>query len=288
MSRSELFLTFGPALEMALLGNVQSALSEDIGSCDYTGLLIEAGQRCRAQLVCRDPAVVCGQPWFDKVFEVLDPTATVLWHVAEGSVVEPGTVVCEIDGFARPMMTAERSAMNFLQLLSAVATCTRHYAELVKGTRAAVLDTRKTLPGLRLAQKYAVRVGGGENQRLALYDGILIKENHIATAGGISQALANADKVRSPGVTVQIEVETLAQLDEALAAGATSVLLDNFTLEMMRDAVARTAGRALLEASGGVNESTVRAIAETGVDRISVGALTKDVKATDYSLRVVA
>lgn len=287
MSRSELFLSFGPALEIALLGNVQSALSEDIGSCDYTGLLIDAGQRCHAQLVCRDAAVVCGQPWFDKVMEVLDPTASVLWHAAEGAMVEPGTVVCEIDGFARPMMTAERSAMNFLQLLSAVATRARHYAELVKGTRAAVLDTRKTLPGLRLAQKYAVRVGGGENQRLALYDGILIKENHIATAGGISQALANADKVKSPTVTVQIEVENLSQLDEALAAGATSVLLDNFSLDMMREAVALTAGRALLEASGGVNESTVRAIAETGVDRISVGSLTKDIKATDYSLRVV-
>ena len=176
--------------------------------------------------------------------------------------------------------------MNFLQLLSGVATATREYADVVQGTRASVLDTRKTLPGLRLAQKYAVRVGGGKNQRLALYDGILIKENHIAAAGGITPAIKAAQELHA-GVSIQIEVESLAELEEALAAGAVSILLDNFSLDMMRDAVAVTAGRAVLEASGGINMKTVRAIAETGVDRISVGSLTKDIKATDYSLRVI-
>jgi nicotinate-nucleotide pyrophosphorylase (carboxylating) len=183
------------------------------------------------------------------------------------------------------LLTAERSALNFLQLLSGVATVTRRHVELVAGTRAVVLDTRKTLPGLRLAQKYAVRVGGGQNQRLALYDGILIKENHIAAAGGVNQALAAADKLQA-GVAIQIEVENLQQLQQALGAGATSVLLDNFTLDAMVEAVSITAGRALLEASGGVNFATLRAIAETGVDRISIGSLTKDITATDYSLRI--
>jgi nicotinate-nucleotide pyrophosphorylase (carboxylating) len=201
--------------------------------------------------------------------------------------VQPGTVVCEIDAFARPLLTAERSAMNYLQLLSAVATRTRHFVNLIEGTRSSILDTRKTLPGMRLAQKYAVRVGGGLNQRLALYDGILIKENHIAAAGGIAQVLANADALGAAHVPVQIEVESLVQLEEALQAGAKSVLLDNFGLEAMRVAVEVNKGRAILEASGGVNEETVRAIAETGVDRISIGSLTKDITAVDYSLRVL-
>jgi nicotinate-nucleotide pyrophosphorylase (carboxylating) len=194
--------------------------------------------------------------------------------------------VCAIEAPARALLTAERAALNFLQLLSGVATATREYADLVAGTRARILDTRKTLPGLRLAQKYAVRVGGGDNQRLALYDGILIKENHIAAAGGVTAATQAALALQA-GVSIQIEVETLAQLEEALAAGANSVLLDNFSLEMMRDAVNLTRGRALLEASGGISRDTVRAIAETGVDRISIGSLTKDVRATDYSLRIL-
>jgi nicotinate-nucleotide pyrophosphorylase (carboxylating) len=196
------------------------------------------------------------------------------------------SVVCTLAGSPRSLLTAERAALNFMQLLSGVATATRHYVAAIEGTRAAILDTRKTLPGLRLAQKYAVRVGGGKNQRMALYDGILIKENHIAAAGGVTRALDNATALGA-GVTVQIEVETLAQLEEALAAGVQSVLLDNFDLDMMRAAVAMNGGRALLEASGGVNLSSVRAIAETGVDRISIGSLTKDVKATDFSLRIV-
>jgi nicotinate-nucleotide pyrophosphorylase (carboxylating) len=196
------------------------------------------------------------------------------------------SVVCTIEGSPRSLLTAERAALNFLQLLSGVASATRQYVDVVAGTRAKILDTRKTLPGLRQAQKYAVRVGGGANQRMALYDGILIKENHIAAAGGITPALKAAAALNA-GVTIQVEVESIAELEEALAAGAVSVLLDNFDLDMMRDAMRINGGRALLEASGGINMQTVRAIAETGVDRISIGSLTKDVKATDYSLRIV-
>ena len=287
MSRSELFQSFGPALELALLKNVHDAIAEDMGNTDWTGLLVPEGKWCKAQLLCRDKAVVCGQDWFNGVFNTLCPGAHVRWLVPEGQEVQPGTVVCEIDAHARPLLTAERSAMNYLQLMSAVATRTKHFVKLIEGTKAAILDTRKTLPGMRLAQKYAVRVGGGLNQRLALYDGILIKENHIAAAGGIAQVLASADKLGAPHVSVQIEVESLVQLEEALQAGAKSVLLDNFGLEAMRVAVEVNKGRAILEASGGVNEHTVRAIAETGVDRISIGSLTKDITAVDYSLRVL-
>jgi nicotinate-nucleotide pyrophosphorylase (carboxylating) len=287
MNRSELFQSFGPALELALLDNVHNAIAEDMGNLDWTGLLVPENKRCKAQLLCRDQAVICGQPWFDAVFAVLSPDAQVKWQVPEGQQVQAGSVVCEIDSLARPLLTAERSAMNYLQLLSAVATRTRHFVELVQGTKAAILDTRKTLPGMRLAQKYAVRVGGGLNQRLALYDGILIKENHIAAAGGIAQVLNNAAALGANHVPVQIEVETLVQLEEALQSGAKSVLLDNFSLEAMRVAVELNKGRAILEASGGVNEGTVRAIAETGVDRISIGALTKDIAAVDFSLRVL-
>lgn len=285
--KNEIFRSFGPALELALLDNLHRAITEDLGNTDWTGLLVPENKPCTAHLLCRDAAVVCGQPWFDAVFAALCPSATVHWLVQEGDWVQPGTVVCKIESLARPLLTAERSAMNYLQLLSAVATRTRHFVKLVEGTQAKILDTRKTLPGMRLAQKYAVRVGGGLNQRLALYDGILIKENHIAAAGGIPQVLANAKALGAAHVPVQIEVENLQQLEEALAAGAVSVLLDNFDLPTMREAVKRTAGRALLEASGGVNESTVLAIAQTGVDRISIGSLTKDIQAVDYSLRVL-
>lgn len=285
-ARNALFLSFGPALELALLKNVHDAIAEDMGNTDWTGLLVPEDRWCTAQLLCRDQAVVCGQDWFTEVFRALCPQAKVQWLVAEGDEVSPNTVVCTIHALARPLLTAERSAMNYLQLLSAVATRTRHFVKLVEGTKASILDTRKTLPGMRLAQKYAVRVGGGENQRLALYDGILIKENHIAAAGGIPQVLAQAHSVAPAQVTVQIEVESLAELELALKSGAKSVLLDNFDLHMMRDAVAMAQGQAILEASGGVNESTVQAIAQTGVDRISIGSLTKDIQAVDYSLRV--
>jgi nicotinate-nucleotide pyrophosphorylase (carboxylating) len=234
----------------------------------------------------REAAVLCGAPWFEGVMKQLDPRIHIEWRYAEGAAMAADSEVCAIEAPARALLTAERPALNFLQLLSGVATATRQYADVVKGTRASVLDTRKTLPGLRLAQKYAVRAGGGKNQRLALYDGILIKENHIAAAGGITAAMRAAQALNA-GVPIQIEVENLAELEEALAAGATSILLDNFSLEMMRDGVRLTDGRAILEASGGVNMLTVRAIAETGVDRISIGSLTKDVRATDYSLRVI-
>jgi nicotinate-nucleotide pyrophosphorylase (carboxylating) len=220
------------------------------------------------------------------VMTQVDPRIRIDWRYAEGDLMDADSEVCIIEGPARALLTAERGALNFLQLLSGVATATRRYVDAIKGTRSSILDTRKTLPGLRLAQKYAVRVGGGMNQRLALYDGILIKENHIAAAGGITPAMKAAQALNA-GVTIQIEVESLAELKEALDAGATSILLDNFSLDDMRKAVSLTAGRALLEGSGGVNYETVRSIAETGVDRISIGSLTKDVKATDYSLRIV-
>ena len=242
--------------------------------------------RATARVLVREQAVLCGAPWFEGIMLAVDPDITIDWKYAEGDVMAADSIVCMIDGSPRSLLTAERAALNFLQLLSGVATATRTYVDVITGTKAQILDTRKTLPGLRLAQKYAVRVGGGANQRMALYDGILIKENHIAAAGGITPALQAATALNA-GVSIQIEVESIAELEEALAAGATSVLLDNFDLAMMRDAVRINGGRALLEASGGINMQTVRAIAETGVDRISIGSLTKDVKATDYSLRIV-
>jgi nicotinate-nucleotide pyrophosphorylase (carboxylating) len=278
-------------LEEARARNIIEALREDIGVADWTALLTPAGQRVKAQLRVREAAVCCGQPWFNGVYAALDPTAVLRWHVAEGADMVADTVILDIEADGRALLSAERPALNFLQTLSGVATLTRQYVQAIEGASpnprgCRVLDTRKTLPGLRQAQKYAVRVGGGANQRLALWDGILIKENHIAAAGSVSGALAAAQALNA-GVGIQIEVETLAQLDEALAAGATSVLLDNFTLDAMREAVQRAAGRALLEASGGITLDGLRVIAATGVDRISVGKLTKDLKATDYSLRVL-
>ncbi len=280
------FAPFDPALVAAFEANLNVALEEDIGSGDVTGKLVPENETVKARVIVREAAVLCGAPWFEGGMKRVDARIRIEWCYAEGAMMRPDSEVCVIEGPARALLTAERGALNFLQLLSGVATATRQYVDVVKGTRAAILDTRKTLPGMRLAQKYAVRVGGGMNQRLALYDGILIKENHIAAAGGIKAAMKAALALNA-GVTIQIEVETLDELEEALTAGATSVLLDNFTLAMMREAVALAGGRALLEASGGVNMSTVRAIAETGVDRISIGSLTKDVQATDYSLRIV-
>ncbi len=277
---------YGAAFDDALARNVADVLAEDIGPGDQTGRLVAAGERRRARIIVREEAVLCGVPWFDAVMRRVEPTIGVRWHYREGDRMTAGSTVCELEGPARALLTAERNGLNFLQLLSGVATATRRYVDRIEGTRAKILDTRKTLPGLRLAQKYAVRVGGGANQRLALYDGILIKENHIAAAGGVGEALDAAFALKA-GVTVQIEVETLAQLETALARGAQSVLLDNFTLDMMREAVRIAGGHAVLEVSGGVNLDTVRAIAETGVDRISIGALTKDVRATDYSMRIV-
>jgi nicotinate-nucleotide pyrophosphorylase (carboxylating) len=280
------YAVFDAKLQTAFETNLLAALMEDIGSGDVTAQLVPDEARVHAQVIVREQAVLCGAPWFEGVMTAIDGDTQVNWLYAEGDLMSAGSVVCTIEGAPRSLLTAERSALNFMQLLSAVATATRRYVDVVAGTSAAILDTRKTLPGLRQAQKYAVRVGGGQNQRMALYDGILIKENHIAAAGGVTAALKAAEALDA-GVPIQVEVETLAQLVEALAAGAKSVLLDNFDLPKLREAVDTNAGRAQLEASGGINMDTVRAIAETGVDRISVGSLTKDVRATDYSMRIV-
>lgn len=283
------FAPFDAALQAAFDLNVNQAIAEDVGHCDHTGLLVPENDFIKARVLVRESAVLCGAPWFEAIMARLDPRLRVTWRYAEGELMQADSEVCLVEGPARALLTAERSALNFLQLLSGVASATRRYVTLIAGTgtSARILDTRKTLPGLRLAQKYAVRVGGGLNQRLALYDGILIKENHIAAAGGITAALRAASKLNA-GVTVQVEVENIDELREALAAGATSILLDNFSLEQMREAVALTAGAAVLEASGGINMDTVRSIAETGVDRISIGSLTKDIRAVDFSLRVLS
>ncbi|HYF43169.1 MAG TPA: carboxylating nicotinate-nucleotide diphosphorylase [Ramlibacter sp.] len=265
--------------------DVARALAEDVGAGDLTAGLVPAGRRAQALVIAREAAVVCGGPWFVAAVRQLDPQATVTWAVPEGGRCTLGQPVVEVRGDARALLTAERTALNFLQLLSAVATKTATYVEAVRGTRAQVVDTRKTLPGLRLAQKYAVRIGGGTNHRIGLHDAVLIKENHIAAAGGVTPVLRAAAEVAAQAVFVEIEVETLAQLEEALAAGARMVLLDNMDLATLREAVRINAGRAVLEISGGVTLDSVRALAETGVDRISIGALTKDVKATDYSMR---
>ncbi|MCS3394068.1 carboxylating nicotinate-nucleotide diphosphorylase [Burkholderia thailandensis] len=283
---AEISREYGAAFDAAIARNVADALAEDVGGGDQTGRLVPDGAPRRARVIVREEAVLCGVPWFDAVVRAVDPSIEVDWRYREGDRMTADSTVCELRGLARSLLTAERNALNFLQLLSGVATATRRYVDRIADTRTRILDTRKTLPGLRLAQKYAVRVGGGANQRLALYAGILIKENHIAAAGGVGEALDAAFALNA-AVPVQIEVETLDQLRTALAHGARSVLLDNFTLDMMRDAVRITEGRAVLEVSGGVNFDTVRAIAETGVDRISIGALTKDVRATDYSMRIV-
>jgi nicotinate-nucleotide pyrophosphorylase (carboxylating) len=280
------FMPFDADLAGALQRNVASALAEDIGIGDLTGQLVPSDQRVTARVIVREQSVLCGAPWFDAVMMTLDNSITIDWHFAEGDLMLADSLVCEIQAPGRALLTAERSALNFLQLLSAVASATRRYVDVVAGTNAAILDTRKTLPGLRLAQKYAVRVGGGQNQRLALYDGILIKENHIAAAGGIAASFQTAQSLKA-GVGIQVEVENIDELEQALESGALSILLDNFSLEMMRAAVDLNAGRASLEASGGIDMRTVRAIAETGVDRISIGSLTKDIKATDYSLRII-
>jgi nicotinate-nucleotide pyrophosphorylase (carboxylating) len=277
-------------LAQARARNIHDALREDIGRCDWTAQLVPAGRRAMASVVCREQAVLCGRDWFDGVMRALDANVHIEWHVDEGGWMQAGQTIVDISADARALLSAERPALNFIQLLSCTATETRRHVDAVAGVSpnasgCAIMDTRKTLPGLRLAQKYAVRVGGGQNQRLALYDGILIKENHIAAAGGAAQALRAAMALNA-GVDIQIEVETLAQLQEVLAAGATNVLLDNFTLERMQEAVRINAGRAQLEVSGSVQMAQLRAIVATGVHRVSIGHLTKDVKAVDFSMRV--
>lgn len=271
--------------------NVKRALAEDMGTGDLTAALIPRDKELSALVISRENAVLCGMQWFETCFLALAPQTTIDWLAQDGNHIQAGQQLCTIKGPARALLTAERSALNFLQMLSAVATHTKRFTDAIAGTKALVVDTRKTLPGLRLAQKYAVTCGGGVNHRIGLYDGILIKENHIIAAGGIKPALMRAREIAPPDVFIQIEVESLLELHEALAAGAMMVLLDNFTLDQLRDAVALTrqqAGeRVVLEASGNVTLQTIRQIAETGIDRISVGGLTKNIQAIDLSMRFV-
>ena len=265
--------------------NVRRALTEDIGSGDITAQLIPATRLAHATVITREAAVIAGSAWVDAVFRRLDPRVAVHWQVRDGERVSPNQPLFHLEGPARALLSGERSALNFLQTLSAVATRCRHYADLVQGTAVKLLDTRKTLPGLRLAQKYAVTCGGCHNHRIGLFDAFLIKENHIAACGGIVEAVQAAHKI-APGKPVEVEVESLQELRQALDAGADIIMLDELSLDDMRQAVAITQGRSKLEASGGINESTLRSIAETGVDYISIGALTKDVKAVDLSMRL--
>ena len=280
--------------------DVQRALDEDIRTGDLTALLIDAKQQAHGRIIAREPAILCGQPWFDAAFRQVEPSVQITWHVAEGDAIEPNQVLVEMSGSARALVTAERTALNFLQLLSGTATTVNTYVKAIAGTKTHVVDSRKTIPGLRLAQKYAVVVGGGVNHRVGLYDGILIKENHIATAGGVTPALEHARAIVSaPDVAaravapfIQIEVETLVQLQEALSAGAQMILLDNMNLEHIAQAVKinteQFAKQAILEVSGNVSLDNIRGYAELGVDRVSIGGLTKHVRAIDFSMRVNA
>ena len=272
-------------LAQAIERNVDAALEEDVGGGDLTAALIPAAETATARVITRGDAVICGTAWVDACFKRLDQNVDLQWSCTDGSLAKAGQTLCTLQGSARALLTGERTALNFLQLLSGIATTTRRYVDAVRGTRAKILDTRKTLPGLRVAQKYAVLTGGGSNHRMGLYDAILIKENHIAAAGGVAAAMKTALASAPQGVWIQVEVENLDQLRTALGAGAKLILLDNMNTAQMREAVAVAAGRAALEASGGITLANVREIAETGVDRISIGSLTKDVKAADLSMR---
>ncbi len=273
------------ALAAEIEANVRRALLEDVGSGDITAQLIPAERLAKATVISRDAAVIAGTAWVDAVFRQLDPRVAVHWQVVDGDRVQPNQALFHLEGPARSLLTGERSALNFLQLLSGVATRAQHYADRVADTKVKLLDTRKTLPGLRMAQKYAVTCGGCHNHRIGLFDAFLIKENHIAACGGIAEAITAAHKI-APGKPVEIEVESLDELKQALDGGADIIMLDELSLDDMREAVRLTAGRAKLEASGGVTDATLRTIAETGVDYISIGTLTKDVKAVDLSMRL--
>ncbi|MEM0953563.1 MAG: carboxylating nicotinate-nucleotide diphosphorylase [Pseudomonadota bacterium] len=273
------------ALQQAIVANVREALAEDIGSSDITAALIPAGQRARATVISREEGIVCGRDWVQEVFHQVDPDVTVHWHVKDGEQIIPERLLFELGGPARSLLTGERCALNFLQLLSGVATRCHRYVQAVASYKVRLLDTRKTLPGLRLAQKYAASCGGCENHRLGLYDAFLIKENHIEACGGIAQAVVAA-RQHSPKAPVEVEVESLEQLTQALVAGADRIMLDNFSLDAMQQAVEQTDGRAQLEASGGITLDSLREVAATGVDYISLGTLTKDVTALDLSMRL--
>ncbi|HEY9210360.1 MAG TPA: carboxylating nicotinate-nucleotide diphosphorylase [Methylotenera sp.] len=276
------------AFDALVTTQVKAALDEDIGSGDLTALLVPQEQMVSATIIARESAIICGQDWVNACFKLIDNNVQLEWLVNEGDRVQPDQLLCKINGLARPLLSAERCALNFLQTLSATATETRKYVDAIASTNAQILDTRKTIPHLRLAQKYAVTVGGGHNQRLALYDGILIKENHIAAAGSISKVMQQAFALNT-GKSIQIEVENLEQLRLALEAGATSILLDNFNNDLLREAVNinnQSGKKAVLEASGGITLDNVREVALTGVDRISIGSLTKNIQAIDLSMRV--
>lgn len=276
-------------LANAISTNVRQALAEDIGTGDLTALIVPCEKKLKARVVSREDTILCGSQWFEACFLQLAPDISIYWFAKDGDAIDTEQKICDVFGDARAILTAERTALNFLQTLSAVAALTRRYVDAVSGTKAVIVDTRKTLPGLRIAQKYAVKCGGGVNHRYGLYDGILIKENHIIAAGGIKPALMSAKKAAPSNNFIQIEVETLDELCAALAAGAEMVLLDNFSLEHMREAVVLTRQRAgentVLEASGNITLKNVRAVADTGIDRISIGSLTKDIKAVDFSMR---
>lgn len=272
-------------LQQTIIDDVRRALAEDVGSGDITAALIPADRQATASIMTREAATLCGTAWADEVFRQVDPAIQVQWLVKDAEQMHADQVFCTLSGPARGLLTAERSAMNFIQTLSATATRSRHFASLVEGTSVRLLDTRKTLPGLRMAQKYAVTCGGCHNHRIGLFDAFLIKENHIAACGGIAEAVAQARKL-APGKPVEVEVENLHEMQQALSAGADIIMLDELSHADMRKAVAQTAGRALLEASGGITEKTLRSVAETGVDFISIGSLTKDIKAVDLSMRL--
>jgi nicotinate-nucleotide pyrophosphorylase (carboxylating) len=268
-----------------IISDIERAFAEDLGSGDATAELLPADACAHAELTCREEAVIAGIPWFDACFRQMDPSVKIDWHTADGQRVAPGTMICRLSGEARALVSAERTALNFLQLLSATATQTAAYVAAVAGTRTKLLDTRKTLPGLRVAQKYAVRCGGGHNQRMGLYDAILVKENHITAAGGIAAAVSAARQLH-PSLMLEVEVENLDELAQAIDAGVDRIMLDNFSLPLMGEAVRFTANRVPLEISGNVGLDTIAAFARTGVDFISVGALTKHVRAIDLSLRL--
>jgi nicotinate-nucleotide pyrophosphorylase (carboxylating) len=273
-------------LNDAIHQNIHAALREDIGALDITAQLIPQTQYAHARIITREPMILAGRPWVDALFAALDPTVEVIWLAAEGARLQANDAIFELKGAARSLLTGERAALNFIQTLSAVATRVSQYVALVEGLSTKILDTRKTLPGLRIAQKYAVTVGGGQNHRIGLYDAFLIKENHIMAAGGIASAVARAHEI-APNKPVEVEVENFAELAQALAAGADIVMLDNFSHDDMRRAVQQVNGRCKLEASGNITDATLRAVAETGVDYISMGTITKDIKAIDLSMRMI-
>lgn len=285
MAASTMSRPTSPPLHETIDADVRRALTEDIGGGDATADLLPADLRAAAVVITCESAILCGSPWFECCFQAIDPTAFIDWNVSEGARVSAGMAVCRVSGNARALVTGERTALNFLQTLSGTATIARAYVDAVSGTRATILDTRKTLPGLRLAQKYAVRIGGASNHRIGLFDAILIKENHIAAAGSITLAIQRA-RVLHPNLMVEVETENFAELREALAAGADRIMLDEFELDELARAVTEVDRRVPLEVSGGVDLDRVRAIAETGVDYISIGALTKHVRAIDLSMRV--